>query len=402
MGVAVRADRRRSGRVQRRRDRGCAVRRRASAPCSTRQPDPAYGPPRNAPERKQARPPVAPNVDASVEEAADPRRVAVGEDHHRSDAGLGDGIGDRLCARDVERERLLEHERLARACGAHREVRLHVRRHRDRDRVARVEQRVERRERRHAVLGRQRLRGGLGARPHPGELRLRSGGEHRRVHRRRPRPRPRQPDPQPLTHRTPRQRVTASVDRSADPSAWSGQLGRLCIRIWTDTQRMGVGGSWEGELGAGGAGAGVAGGDLDRRTLARRGRPTRPWPGRRSGRSRRRTSRASGGPGAWPASWPSSWRTSPIASDAPSGSAISTSTGRTALRSSAFLLTLVGSHPVFSTTSRTRHAPSPIGSAVNDRTSRCGDASWCATAHSLCGATSASMSDGGAFVQVRK
>ena len=43
----------------------------SSAPCSTRHGDAANGPPRNAPERKHARPPVASNVAALGEELAD-------------------------------------------------------------------------------------------------------------------------------------------------------------------------------------------------------------------------------------------------------------------------------------------------------------------------------------------
>ena len=58
-----------------------------------------------------------------------------------------------------------------------------------------------------------------------------------------------------------------------------------------------------------------------------------------------------------PWSWPASSLRSPATSVAPSGSVSSTSTRRTAFRSTAFSVTFVGSQPVFWTTSRTLYAP---------------------------------------------
>ena len=81
-----------------------------------------------------------------------------------------------------ERERLFEHERLAGVRRAHRELRLHVGRHRERHRIARVEQRLERGRGDASVPRGERLRLLGAAAPHTGQAGLGPGGEHRRVH----------------------------------------------------------------------------------------------------------------------------------------------------------------------------------------------------------------------------
>ena len=259
------------------------------------------------------------------------RREAVGEHHHRADARVGDRRGDPLGPATSSASGFSSSSALpARAARTARSG-WTVGRHRDRDRVARVEQRVERRRtsgrraRRASACGRR-----LGARPHAGEPRLRA---RRRASARdvaRPRPRARQPD--------------------------AAQRVALTSRV--SSARTG-------------AGAGVAGGDPDRGAGVGAHDPLglRPVVGRVEAAVEHREHL----PG------PAVARELPellargrrVASDAPSGSSSSASTGRTALRSSAFLRDVGrAASPVFSTTSRTRHTPSPTGSAVERRAPR--------------------------------
>ncbi len=224
----------------------------------------------------------ASNVGRVAEELAHLRRVAVGEHHHRADARVADGRRRsarrrRRPARAASRASAALPARAARTAssgctlgGTAIATASHA--SRSASNVANAGTPCS------AASDCAEL---VGARPHAGEPRLRSRGEHRRVHAPRPRPRPRQPDPQRLTHDAAPFRRLCRTRRSATDSGTNAGGG------W---------GSWEGERGAGGAGAGVAGGDADRRARRARGRPTRPWPGRRSGRSHRRTSRASAGP----------------------------------------------------------------------------------------------------------
>ena len=92
---------------------------------------------------KQPRPPSA-----SKPAAASAKRCSPGWKRYVSitrvptPASL-DGVDDALRAREVVGERLLEQHRFPGRGGAHREVGLRVGRDRDRDRVARREQRVD-------------------------------------------------------------------------------------------------------------------------------------------------------------------------------------------------------------------------------------------------------------------
>ena len=128
------------------------------------------------------------------------REIVVGgvepvrEHDERADAGAAHRVGDRLRARDIGPERLLEQERLAGTRGAYRQRRLRLGRHRDRDRVARVEHCVDVGERLHSELLGKLLRVGGGARPHAADRRLRPGREHRPCDHARPRSRADDPD----------------------------------------------------------------------------------------------------------------------------------------------------------------------------------------------------------------
>ncbi len=126
---------------------------------------------------------------------------SVAEHDQGRDAGFADGVGDAPRAVDVERERLLEHERLAGVGGPHGEVGLRDRGDLDRDRIARVEQRIDVVERAHTERA-----GGVGrvrrcARPHADETGLRTGRERRTDHVARPASRADEPDAQCVVRR---------------------------------------------------------------------------------------------------------------------------------------------------------------------------------------------------------
>jgi hypothetical protein len=102
---------------------------------------------------------------------------ARGEEDHRGDIALPDGLDHRPALLDRRREGLVQQQMAPRPRGPRREARLHGRWQGDRDGVHVGEQRVDLVVRARAVLVGQLL-GGLGTTaPHPGEVQLRMRAE---------------------------------------------------------------------------------------------------------------------------------------------------------------------------------------------------------------------------------